>query len=279
MVEGTVFNIQQYSIHDGPGIRTTVFLKGCSLNCWWCHNPESMSREVEYTYDKDRCISCGDCDCKKCEGCYDVCVAGAIEMIGKTYSVDEIILEVLKDNVFYEESSGGVTISGGEPFVQIDFLLELLKEIKERNVHVAIDTSGFTSWENILKIIDYVDLFLYDLKHMDSEKHKLYTGVPNEIILNNLRKLSETDKDVWVRIPVIPGINDDDANIIASIEFIKNQNLRQIYLLPYHNIMNNKYQKLGMIYKLPEVIPPTDIRMEEIANMFKGNGLNVKIGG
>ena len=279
MVEGTVFNIQKYSIHDGPGIRTTVFFKGCPLNCWWCHNPESKSSDIQYTYSEDRCIECGDCGCRECEGCYAVCPGQAIEMLGRRCAVAEVVREVMQDLVFYEQSSGGVTISGGEPFVQIDFLDELLMTFKKKNIHTAVDTSGLTNWNNINRIIDNVDLFLYDIKHMNDEKHKLYTGVSNELILSNLKRISKMRKQVWIRIPIIPGINDDMENIIETIEFIKKYNFNQIYLLPYHNIMINKYKKLDMKFEIPEIVPPTRERMEEIGCIFKGYGLKVNIGG
>lgn len=300
MTQGITFNIQKYSIHDGPGIRTTVFLKGCPLGCWWCHNPESQKAKQDVIFWPDKCIACRDCEkvcsegaisfnekglyhdeskCRLCEKCTEVCPSEALELIGNKRSLDDVMKEVEKDMIFYEESGGGVTFSGGEPLVQIDFLDSLLTASKQKGLHTAVDTSGYTSWENVERIKDKVDLFLYDIKHMDDEKHRLYTGVSNELILDNLKKLAMDGKRIWVRIPIIPGINDDDLNIKRTCEYIASLNLRDIFILPYHNIAMDKYKRLDMEYRIPDIPAPKDELMEKIADTFKGYGLNVKIGG
>lgn len=300
MKQGVIFNIQKYSIHDGPGIRTTVFLKGCPLDCWWCHNPESQKVESQLMFLPNKCIACRDCEkvcptgaisfsnkgfdynelkCELCEKCAEVCPSEALEFAGKKQNQEDVIREIEKDKVFYEESGGGVTFSGGEPLVQIDFLDNLLTLAKKKGLHTTIDTCGYAPWENIERIKDNVDLFLYDIKHMDNEKHKKYTGVSNELILDNLRKLAGEGKRIWVRIPIIPGINDDALNIEKMCEFISSLNLRDVFILPYHNIAIDKYNRLDMEYKIPDIKNPDDEVMEEIAEKFKEYGLNVKIGG
>lgn len=300
MAHGTVFNIQKYSLHDGPGIRTTVFLKGCPLSCWWCHNPESQQVKQEIVFWKDKCIACRDCEkvcpvgavkftekgfnldkdkCILCGKCAEVCPSEALEKIGKKMSLDEVMNEVEKDMVFYEESGGGVTFSGGEPLLQIEFLDSLLTISKEKGMHTVVDTSGHTPWENFERIKDKVDLFLYDIKHIDDEKHKKYMGISNVLILENLKKLAERGNKIWIRIPVIPGINDDDLNIERVCEYISSLNLRDIYLLPYHRIARDKYKRLNMKYKIPDLQQPRDEEMERIAQRFRVYGLNAKIGG
>lgn len=300
MPQGITFNIQKYSIHDGPGIRTTVFLKGCPLECWWCHNPESQKVKQQFIFWSNKCIGCLDCvkvcpegaislskggfchdesKCKLCGKCAEACPSEALELVGKRSDLHDVMKEVEKDRIFYEESGGGVTFSGGEPLVQIDFLDSLLAASKEKGLHTAVDTSGHAPWENIQRIKDKVDLFLYDIKHMDDEKHKLYTGVSNKLILENLKKLALEGKKIWVRIPVIPGINDDDLNIKKTCEYIASTNLRDVFILPYHNIAIDKYKRLDMEYRIPDVLAPKDELMEKIANIFKEYGFNVKIGG
>ncbi|SHJ54838.1 trans-4-hydroxy-L-proline dehydratase activase [Paramaledivibacter caminithermalis] len=300
MTQGIIFNIQKYSIHDGPGIRTTVFLKGCPLECWWCHNPESQKVKQQFIFWHNKCIGCMDCEkvcperaisfnkngfyndkskCKFCEKCAEICPSGALELVGKKSSLDDVIKEVEKDRVFYEQSGGGVTFSGGEPLVQIDFLDSLLCASKQKGLHTAVDTSGYTSWGNIERIKDKVDLFLYDIKHMDDEKHKIYTGVSNQLILENLKKLALDGKKIWVRVPIIPSINDDDLNIQRTCEYISSLNLRDVFILPYHNIAVDKYKRLNMGYRISDIQVPKDELMKKIADIFKGYGFNVKIGG
>ena len=295
---GVIFNIQRYSIHDGPGIRTTVFLKGCPLNCWWCQNPESQLSGQEMIFWEDRCISCGACsticpsgaiqikngipvtekeECILCGKCIEKCPALAREMIGKKVTAEEVIKEIEKDMVFYEESDGGATFSGGEPLVQSEFLEGLLNGCREKKIHTAVDTSGYISWEILNKICPKVDLFLYDLKLMDIERHKKYTGVSNEIILDNLKKLSSVHNNISVRFSVIPGINDDYQNIKETGEFLSSLKITQVNLLPYHYIGIDKYKKVGRTYKLAEIQPSSEEKLSEVSAILRKFNLNVKL--
>jgi pyruvate formate lyase activating enzyme len=300
MTTGIIFNIQRYSIHDGPGIRTTVFLKGCPLNCWWCQNPESQLSGQEMIFWGDRCISCGACSticpsnaiqikngipvtekekCILCGKCIEKCPALAREMIGEKLTVEEIIKEVEKDLVFYEESGGGVTFSGGEPLRQPDFLEGLLNDCREKKIHTAVDTSGYISWEILNKINSKVDLFLYDLKIMDNERHKKYTGVSNEIILENLKKLSLIHNNIFIRFPVIPGINDDYQNIKKTGEFLSSLKIAKVNLLPYHYIGVDKYKRLGRTYNLVTTQPPSEEKVSEVSAILSKFNLNIKLRG
>ena len=300
MTIGTVFNIQRYSIHDGPGIRTTVFLKGCPLNCWWCQNPESQLSSQEMIFWGDRCIGCGACSticpsdaiqikngipvtekerCILCRKCTEKCPTLAREMIGEKLTIEEVIKEIEKDLVFYEESGGGVTFSGGEPLGQSEFLECLLNGCREKKIHTAVDTSGYISWEILNKIYPKVDLFLYDLKLMGNERHKKYTGVSNEIILENLKKLSSVHHNISIRFPVIPGINDDDQNIKKTGEFLSSLKITQVNLLPYHNIGIDKYRRLGRTYQLVTTQPPSEEKLSQISVILRKFNLNVKLRG
>jgi len=297
---GTVFNIQRYSIHDGPGIRTTVFLKGCPLNCWWCQNPESQLSGQEMVFWEDRCIGCEACflncpsaaiqmenkkpvtdknGCNLCGECSRICPTNAREMIGKKITAEEIIKEVEKDLVFYKESGGGVTFSGGEPLGQSEFLEILLIYCQKKKIHTAVDTSGYISWEILSKISSKVNLFLYDLKIMDNKRHKKYTGISNELILENLKKLSSVHNNIFVRFPVIPGINDDYQNIKEMGEFLSSLKIAQVNLLPYHYIGVDKYRRLGRTYKLATTQPPLKEKLSEVSAILKKFNLNVKLRG
>jgi pyruvate formate lyase activating enzyme len=289
---GTIFDITRYSIHDGPGIRTTVFFKGCPLRCLWCHNPESQVPENEIFFWEDRCVGCGDCinscnsgainnaaNCTLCGKCVEACCSGAREMVGRQITVSEVVKEIEKDLIFYDQSGGGVTFSGGEPLAQHTFLLDTLIACKEREIHTAVDTTGFCNTDNILQIGASTDLFLYDLKMMDSEKHEKYTGVSNKIILRNLRELSMNHNHIVIRFPLIPGINDDRQNIWETGQFIINLNIKKIHILPYHDTGKDKYKRLHKTYKLQKTKTPTPEKVKTVKETFMEFGLQVEIGG
>lgn len=300
MTVGTIFNMQKYSIHDGPGIRTTIFFKGCPLSCQWCHNPESLVPKTEIVFLENKCIGCRECvkaclasaitfseqgfrrdkeKCTLCEKCFDMCPTGAMEKLGSKKTVAEVIKEIEKDRIFYEESGGGVTFSGGEALLQLAFLKSLLASCKAKRIHTALDTSGYASWESLASIADLVDLFLYDIKLMNDEKHKKYTGVSNILIHENLKKLAARNSKIWIRIPLIPGINDDEQNIKQTGAFIAALNLRDVFLLPYHNIAMDKYTRLDRTYRLQDIRPLSNTQANAIAQRLKAFGLNVKVGG
>jgi pyruvate formate lyase activating enzyme len=301
LVSGTVFDISRYAIHDGPGIRTTVFFKGCPLSCWWCHNPESISREPQVSLRPGRCIQCGKCVevcpnhaialtggaaatdpslCRLCLECAKVCCADAREVVGRTATVDEVMAEIIKDTPFYDESGGGVTFSGGEPLLQPAFLLGLLDACGRLDIHRAVDTSGYADPELLHRVAEKTDLFLYDLKHMDPDVHKKYTGVGNELILANLQSLAATHAAIHVRLPLIPGVNDDQANVEKTAAFLRQLNhVERVDILPYHDVMNSKYRRFGRLYRLGRVPPPGTAQLEEVAGVLSSLGLRVTIGG
>lgn len=301
MTTGIVYDIKKYSIHDGPGIRTTFHLKGCPLSCWWCHNPESQSLLPVVLYRKDRCIGCGRCvescphkalsfvndgvhvDLSRCVGCgvcASVCPSLALELVGRTMTVPELVAEARKDELFYDQSGGGVTFSGGEPLMQPEFLLEVLEACGAAGFHRAVDTCGFAPEETILRVARHTDLFLYDLKHMDPEAHRLYTGVDNVLILSNLRRLDEAGARLNIRVPLIPGINDSPENLDALGRFVASLNhVAGLNLLPYHTAGRSKYPKWGMTYRLEETPPPTEHQVRVAAEALRRQGLEVTIGG
>lgn len=276
---GTIFNIQKFSLHDGPGTRTTVFFKGCPLKCTWCHNPESISGIVQVVYDKEKCI-----DCDICKGIRDIstvekCPANAIEKIGYEITVDELFSEIDKDKEYYDTSNGGVTFSGGEPLLQSDFLLKILNKCKENGIHTAVDTCGQAPKEVFEKINKYVDIYLYDLKLIDNAQHLKYTDVKNDLILENLKYLSEKEKKIFIRLPLIPDITDTEKNISDIIEFLKGINFEQINLLSYHGYAKNKYIKLGMNIGIDQEVKIQANRLEEIKNKFVSAGFKTVLGG
>lgn len=302
MKNGIIFNIKKYSLHDGPGIRTTVFLKGCPLSCWWCHNPEGINPEPELVYRRNRCIGCGTCisscpesalylaseggitidsvHCNSCGICAEKCPTRALEMMGYTISVKDLMKEIRKDIPFYDDSEGGVTFSGGEPLGQPEFLKALLEACGREGIHRAVDTTGFSPLDNLMEIAPHTDLFLYDLKVMDPEKHLKYTGVRNELILSNLRALAASGARIFIRIPVIPDINDDLENMAATADYLKTlEGAFQVNLLPYHDFGKSKYTNLNSLYKLAEILPPEEEKMNQIQELFCKVGIEARIGG
>ncbi|MBS7008811.1 glycyl-radical enzyme activating protein [Anaerostipes sp.] len=297
---GIITEIERYAIKDGPGIRTVVFFKGCPLQCRWCANPETQKTACQLMYWKTRCLGCKKCidtcpecalsfgaggveidrdKCSLCGQCADVCNSQALTTAGENRSVDEIMEVILKDKIYYQTSGGGVTFSGGEAASQGDFLCELAKACKEHQISSCIETCGYAAWETYKKILPYIDCFFYDLKIMDEEEHKRFTGVSNRLILDNFCRLIEAGTEVTVRIPVIPGVNNTDENINNTISFLmKNAPDCQISLLPYHRLGVAKYEKLDQKYSLGEILPPSDEEIKVIEQRFKEKGFYVTVG-
>ena len=296
---GIVFNTMRFSIHDGPGIRTTVFLKGCPLRCEWCHNPESQDFRPRLMLFAERCRLCGDCvdacprhaigdpsnglkipeECDACASCAEACVAGAREVIGRRTTAAELMDELQRDVVFFDESRGGVTISGGEPLAQPAFTRGLLSACQERGIHSTLDTCGFAAPDVFQSISALASLVLFDLKAMDSETHERFTGVPNEVILGNLRVLAQSGKPVIVRFPLIPGVNDSLRELSTLSSFVRGCGLSRLDLLPYHRIGADKYARLnGSARASVFVAPPTE-SINGVAGVLRREGLDVRIGG
>ncbi len=308
---GLVFNIQRFSIHDGPGIRTTVFVKGCSLRCFWCHNPEGLESKIEIQFSPSKCIGCGACievcahgghvfvdgahvyvreNCRLCGQCVEECFAGALELTGKRMSVDEVMQEVLADRPFYETSGGGVTLSGGEPMMQELFTRAILQRCKAEGLHTAVETSANYGWKRLEALLPWIDLFMIDLKHLNSDAHRAATGVPNERILDNAERLMHTARPVWFRTPVVPTVNDTPEEIAEIAAFVRrltdvrlqskgaNADLPLLELLRFHRLAADKYRGLGMEYKARELEPPSREQMAELARVAQSYGIRIKNG-
>jgi pyruvate formate lyase activating enzyme len=281
-ITGIVTNIQRFSIHDGPGIRTTVFLKGCNLRCFWCHNPETLSPKPELQLFLERCIGCGECLrrcergghvmvdgarqyrrdlCVGCGRCAETCYAEALVLVGQEKTVDEVVEEVLRDRPFYETSNGGVTLSGGEPLLQLEFSRAILECCKAEGLHTAIETALNAPWERVAALLSATDLVMLDIKHMDSDKHRACTGVPNERILENVLRLGQEPQPVIVRTPVVPGVNDMPEEIAAIARFVAQiPNLMYYELLPFHPMARGKYSSLDLDYGAKDLkTPPREL--------------------
>lgn len=300
--EGFIFSVKRYAINDGPGIRVTFFMKGCNLQCAWCHNPEGVSVNAEKLYTASKCIGCGTCVsvcpadaltltsagvetdrdlCTLCGKCAEICPTKAFAMSGQKMSVQEIMEIIEKEKVFMEQSGGGVTFSGGEPLLQPDFLREVLEECGRRNIHRAVDTAGNISTETLMSIVPFTDLFLYDLKMMDSQLHEEYTGFPNQLILSNLVRLSESGTGIIIRIPLIGGVNDDEQNARETAEFLQSlpNPVMEIHLLPYHAIAKPKFLKLGRETSFEEFEEPSAEALDRFLEIMTGKGFKVQTGG
>ncbi|MBR7088100.1 MAG: glycyl-radical enzyme activating protein [Mogibacterium sp.] len=300
-----VTNIQKYSIHGGDGIRTTVFFKGCHLRCWWCHNPETQKFEPELQVDAQKCTGCGRCaavcphdaitispegkavidraKCTVCGKCEDVCIGNFRTLVGREYSVRELVKICMQDQMFYEESGGGVTLSGGEVMaMDPDYIKAVVKALYREGVDVDIDTCGQAPYSNYEAILPYVHTWLYDIKVMDDEKHKKYMGMSNKVILDNLKGIAKAGARIYIRIPTVREVNGDHESMQAIIDFLKENNIRpvQVNLLPYHSTGSHKYGKLGRKYPAEELTVPTDEEMQSFVKQWNDAGFaNVRIGG
>jgi pyruvate formate lyase activating enzyme len=298
--EGLIFDLKKYSIKDGPGIRTTVFFKGCPLRCRWCHNPEGQSFDPEIMIRSSHCLAeCCECvsacpenaiaktagvpvldrlKCNACGKCADICPARAIEAVGRRLSLGQLAQEIEKDRIFQEQSGGGVTFSGGEPLSQADFLNSILDYCREKEIHTTVDTCGFAPTDVLEGIARKTDLFLYDLKVIDEKRHQAFTGESNRLILENLKRLAAMGKKTIVRLPVVPGVNDDEENIHETAKFLRSlKAVSDISLLPYHNLGRNKYRGLEKKNE-DEFTPPSAECLDRIKNDLEGYGFRVNLG-
>jgi len=301
--KGVIFNIQHYSIHDGPGIRTTVFIKGCPLRCLWCQNPESQALLPEIFFDSEKCTGCGKCIeacpqgaieivngrsrtnrnlCKGYGSCTEVCPNEARNLMGRIATAAEVFKEVNGDAIFYQRSGGGVTLSGGDPLAQPEFAISVLKLCKDAGLHTALDTCGYAKWEMLSHVLDYVDLVLYDFKHMDPVEHMKYTGVSNDLILDNARRIyHERSIPMLARVPIVPGYNDSVENIETTAKFIANElgDSIKVHLLPYHRLGETKYERLEKAGNSVSIQPPSEEHVLKLNEVFESFGLTAYVGG
>ena len=289
MHTGNLFNIQRFSLQDGPGLRTTVFLKGCPLSCLWCHNPESRAPGTEFLRLENRCMACGVCGegeratqsvAGRKAADVEACPTGALQQVGREVEAGELVRELLRDRIFFDQSGGGVTCSGGEPLLQAPFVTETLGLLRREGVHTALDTCGFAPWEALRDAAQVASLVLYDVKLMDEARHRAATGQSNRTILENLEALSRLHAHIRIRVPVIPGLNDDEANAAALAAFLAARTrIRQVDLLPYHRTFEAKFARLGLPLALPATQPPSPQRLEALAAVLRGAGFTVDLGG
>lgn len=297
-LKGLVFNIQRFSVHDGPGIRTTVFMKGCPLSCRWCSNPESQDFHPQLMTRDIKCSGCGACVqvcpqgaiqinpqgrridwdmCDQCLLCAAVCQYGALERSGNQKSVTEVLAEVLRDRLFYKNSGGGITVSGGEALAQSDFVAALLRQSKKEGLHTAVDTTGYVSWSRIEKVVPWTDLMLWDIKQMDLQAHEQATGVGNQLILDNIKRAAALTR-IWLRIPLIAGYNDSQENIYRVIELAQDIGALKISLLPYHEGGRSKNEQMGRTYPCSDACAPPKERVSRLKQIIEDAGIDVGIG-
>jgi pyruvate formate lyase activating enzyme len=285
---GLIFNVQRFSLHDGPGLRSTVFVKGCPLRCAWCHNPESQSPHQEFVRIAARCMQCDRCTeeelassvvAGKDETDVELCPTGALQAVGRLVTPPALVTELLRDRVFFDESGGGVTFSGGEPLTQAAFVADCLIRLRGEGVNTALDTCGFAHWRDLYDVARHADLVLFDLKLMDTPRHRAATGVSNERILDNLRLLAGMHPNIWIRVPVIPGVNDDADNLDETAEFVSGlAGIRRVDLLPYHATGEPKFARMGQGYSLHDTPAPSHEQLEHVAAFFRDRGLMTTLG-
>jgi pyruvate formate lyase activating enzyme len=297
--QGTIFNVQRFSIHDGPGIRTTVFMKGCPLKCQWCSNPESQKKEPQLMVRTTRCSGCGACleacpekavkldenhsartdweKCRQCFACVDVCLYGARKVVGRKVGADELMEEVMSDEVFYKKSGGGITVSGGEPLLQHEFVELLLSKCKGKGLHTVMETCGHGPGESVEKLARHLDMVLFDIKQLNPLKHRKYTGLDNHLILENLRRFAET-VETWFRVPLLKGVNDSMEHMDAISALAGRLGIGKISLLPYHEGGVSKAAQIGMEYAIPEAEGPDEDHINHLAQIASGQGISVSIG-
>lgn len=272
---GTIFDIQHFSVHDGPGIRTTVFMKGCPLRCKWCHNPEGLSKSLQLQFFEDKCIGCALCGERKHLSDAQKCPAGALKVCGREVDENEVIAEVLKDKIFYADN-GGITFSGGECLLQADFVASVLCKAKALGLHTAIDTCGYVPFEELEKTLAWCDLYLYDIKCFTSKVHKEYTGVDNLLIIDNLKRLGAAQKDIWIRIPVIPGFNNTVEEMSRIAELISSMpSIKQLTLMPYHTLGASKYKTLGLEYPFDTDRLVSERELASLKRIFSDKNITV----